>query len=256
MKESKCVKRRPGEDNAHYIYRDWLYHEPMIIFGESREVQDENLEHYVDLFNVLYDTEFTWPEWMVMDENRAGNGKYMRYEFSYLTGIDLGDWRDWPCSVLEMLLGFSRDIENKIMRDIDIGDRSYYWFWLMLNNLGLDWFTSSRFRRSPRKAIEEIENGLYIFMNRTYGDDGFGSVFPLTEDFSSIKGVVGDQFKEWTIPQNKKKNGPKTDENRNWNEVELWYQANFYFGQGEMYQRYGRNTRPRLRVGRINGRNI
>ena len=98
-------------------------------------LQDDYLrDNYQKLLWKLFTTEFTWI--VDYDSNRAKDGIYLRYLFS--RDIDEDFDMDIGCTVLEMMVALSRRCEDDIMYDPDIGDRTGYWFWTMIQNLTLD----------------------------------------------------------------------------------------------------------------------
>lgn len=153
------------------------------------------------LFDILYSTEFTWI--VPFDENRAEEGINLRFIFQQSRGVEYDEdsmMDGYPCSVLEMLIGLARSMEDTILYDPELGDRIDVWFWLMLRNLGLDFFSDNHIRRSSSQnaAIGEIHRILEVFLTRRYDRNGVGGIFPL--------------------------NRPSRDQR----EVELWQQANQY----------------------------
>ena len=126
---------------------------------------------YRKLLMLLHSMEFYYM--IPLDSNRADDGIELRFRFcqeywhcktplDYLTG---------PCSVLEMLIALSIRCEDHIMGDPDIGDRTGKWFWVMLENLGLDSMTDERFDKNV--AVDKIST----FLNRNYDRDGKGGLF-------------------------------------------------------------------------------
>lgn len=158
-------------------------------------------DNYIILFDVLYNTEFVWMDYVPMDENRAEDGVYLRAIFQQESGHDYGytyESDSWPCSVLEMLIALARTMEDSILYDADKGDRTAEWFWLMLKNLKLDTYEDDLLISDRDSDFENIFEILHVFMNRLYGKNGLGGVFPMR----------------------------RTDKDQR--EVELWYQANEY----------------------------
>lgn len=98
-------------------------------------LQDDYLRsNYQKLLRKLFATEFTWI--VDYDSNRAKDGIYLRYLFSR----DIDDDFDMNigCTMLEMMIALARRCEDDIMYDPEIGDRTGYWFWVMIENMGLD----------------------------------------------------------------------------------------------------------------------
>lgn len=133
---------------------------------------DYLLNNYQKLLWKLYLTEFYWE--LDYDSNRAADGLYLRKLFEREHGLAM-DGRilgNENCSVLEMMIALARDAENEIMHDPDLGDRTGEWFWVMIQNLGLDSFDDYGF------FGEEVDRILYIFMHHLYAPDGYGGAFP------------------------------------------------------------------------------
>lgn len=139
------------------------------------------------------------------DENRASDGLELREE--YMREINYPRYIDIPgeCSVFEMLIGLARrmdfetgdpyDFENSI-------DRTAYWFWEMIDNLGLMPFDDDSY--VDYDGIRIVEDIIDRFLNREYDADGNGGLFPMR--------VVNEDQRE----------------------VEIWYQMNQYLNEHEM----------------------
>lgn len=125
------------------------------------------------LFDYLYDREFVY--YIEMDENRAVDGKDLRYRFTYEKKYARDEiakiLENKPCSVLEMMIALAIRCEEHIMDDPEIGVRTGTWFWNMIDNLGLRHMTDSRFNK---KEVEKIIDRL---LNREYERDGEGGLF-------------------------------------------------------------------------------
>lgn len=156
------------KNELKYDYFDWM----------CSLVCDENYTKklsYRKLLNFLDNMDFTYQ--LVMDSNRFEDGIELRYRFGYECGykssiisqyID-----DRPCSVLEMLIALSIRLEEHIMDDPDVGDRTGQWFWNMITNLGLK-------SMDDRKFDEEyVEDIITKFLERDYEPNGDGGLFTL-----------------------------------------------------------------------------
>ena len=164
-------------------YRSWLESE----MGRSG---------YSILFDLLYGIEFQWT--LERDADRAEAGKYLRLRFENESGMECRDeWLDWPCSFLEMLIGLAYSLEDHVLYDGEKGDRSAKWFWMMLENLGLDECTDEWMRLTPGSS-SLVQRTVDCVISRDYDPDGWGGIFPLVE--------------------------PRGDQR----EVEIWYQAHAY----------------------------
>jgi hypothetical protein len=110
----------------------------------------------------------------------------------FLSSIGSRGGRDWlgqSCSLLEVLVALSRRAEFESEKD------AYTWFWQMMQNVGLRDFTDAVYDDWVR---EEVLETMARVIDREYGNDGAGGLFPL---------------------QN-----PDQDQR----EVELWYQMSSY----------------------------
>lgn len=170
-------------ENYANAYRNWLMNE---MGGEDYQI----------LFDILYDTRFYWT--IPRDCNLADKGRYLRVTFSEESGLEMPEnIYDWPCNLLEMLVGLAFSIES-IMYDPDEGNRSQEWFWLMVGNLGLDIFDDRTILESGTMALSYIDETCRTFMDRSYCYNGVGGLFPIMD--------------------------AKEDQRK----IEIWYQANAY----------------------------
>lgn len=132
------------------------YHEEMYFKWLLRKIECRGIriKSYSDLLEMLFETPF---EWVInMDVNRAMDGVELRREFGYVgryNGYILGDL---PCSMLEMMVALASRIESGIMFDPEYGDRTGYWFWKMIENLGLKGAKNDNFE--PKYVKDLLEN--------------------------------------------------------------------------------------------------
>lgn len=149
------------------------------------------------LFDQLLETDFYWD--ISLDENRSADGIEVRRLFWDKHPAQVGLVEGGPdaflkanCSVLEMLIGLS----NRMNGDVSFNDEKlkqiYENFWELLGNLGISDCDDIVYDR------DKVAESLDIFLNRTYGPDGKGGLFPL-------KNAKKDQ-----------------------REVEIWYQMQAY----------------------------
>lgn len=130
----------------------------------------------------LHSTEFTFT--IRLDENRAMDGIDLRRRFALLQECeDIVDYLDGPCSVLEMMIALSIRIEESIMDDPNIGDRTGQWFWGMIVNLGLGSMSDSRF---DKRVVDDI---LTRFLNRDYEPNGKGGLFTVRHCRQDLRDV-------------------------------------------------------------------
>jgi hypothetical protein len=122
-----------------------------------------------------------------MDSNRYDDGTDLRFRFCYENDLDsslISEYLDnRPCSVLEMLIALSVRIEEHIMYDQEIGDRTGQWFWGMIKNLGLGSMDDVHFDR------RYAENVIWRFLNRGYDRNGKGGLFTIDNCKNDLRDV-------------------------------------------------------------------
>lgn len=136
---------------------------------------------------------------MDMDYNRLNDGKGLRWRF----GIDNGFGRasvssyldNKPCSMLEMMCALALRIEETIMLDPEIGDRTWFWFEEMVISLGLIDQTNTNFNHNW--VIFKIN----MFNRRQYNPNGRGGLFTIDDMSVDLRNL------------------------------EIWYQMNLYIKQ-------------------------
>lgn len=145
-------------------YFDWL----KSIVGAEDE--------YSFLWWKLHNTDFIWL--IDRDENRAEDGKYLRYIFTVsaydrvdFNPEEVDEYLSGPCSVMELLVGLARRMEHDIMENDDLGDRTGVWFHEMIANLGLDKYDDKHYSET------KVSDIIHRFMGRKYGKTGVGNVF-------------------------------------------------------------------------------
>lgn len=133
--------------------------------------------NYQKLLWKLYATQYIWE--LDYDRNRAQDGVYLRSIFRTETGLITDENK--PCSVLEMFVALARRAENDIMHDPDFGDRSGKWFWIMMQNLGLDVYDDYHY------FDNEVDRILDIFVHRRYGNTGVGGAFRMQNPVHDLR---------------------------------------------------------------------
>lgn len=131
------------------------------------KVLDVNIQIYWDLMLILHRTEFVWI--VDKDRNRAADGCELRDDFLREAFIrDNREWHNAPCSVLEMLIAFSKRVS------FQTGQPARDWFWIFMTNLQLD-----EYRQVSQSDVPVIEDILYDFVWRQYDSNGYGGLFPM-----------------------------------------------------------------------------
>lgn len=166
-------------------YFNWLYTQVA-----SVQVPTPSLTFWT-LFRDLHATEFVWL--VSGDDNRAEDGRDLRKEFlreSFIPNENPA-WMHFECSVLEMLIAFSR----RAAFETDLSPRE--WFWIFMENLHLDGFNDAMPRVSEK--VSEVMDRLVW---RTYHPSGSGGMFPLRETSNDqTKVEIWYQFCEYLIDQ-------------------------------------------------------
>lgn len=125
---------------------------------------------YRKLLVHLHNIEFTY--FVPYDDNRADDGIQLRRRFAlHRDDASLSDYITGPCSVLEMMVALAVRCEETIMDDALMGDRTGQWFWGMIQNLGLNPMTDSKF---DKKVVDTI---IARLLNREYEPNGKGGLF-------------------------------------------------------------------------------
>lgn len=115
-----------------------------------------------------------------LDKNRIYDGEKLRDKWIEVEA-ELGheyfpSQLDFPCSVLEVMIGLSLRIEEDVMQDPDRGDRTRFWFWQMIHNLGFDDFDD---RNITESKLDEIYVRVHNMLERNYDKFGHGSLWPV-----------------------------------------------------------------------------
>lgn len=124
---------------------------------------------YRKLLGFLYDTKFTYI--IPKDINRAKDGIDLRRRCPGFETDEDARYLSGPCNVLEMMVALAVRIEETIMDNAAIGDRTGQWFWGMITNMGLGSMTDDVFDRVY------VEETVERFLNRDYEPDGKGGLF-------------------------------------------------------------------------------
>lgn len=147
---------------------------------------------YWNLFRQMYKKEYVW--YIANDDNRAADGKQLRYEFVeelQLENVDR-NWMELTCSFLEMLIALSRRLA------FEAEGEPRDWFWHLLHTLELDIYSDAI--QIPYEKVDDILNRVIW---RTYRKDGYGGLFPLRR--------------------------PRQDQTK----VEVWYQLNSWLMEND-----------------------
>ena len=115
------------------------------------------------------------------DENRAFDGLELREE--YLSEMMLPEYCtiDGECTLFEMLIALARrmDFETSNPYDLDGKDNTAYWFWEMMDNLGLSKYSDDTYADMKDEAISYVDWAMDKLLKRKYEPNGDGGLFPL-----------------------------------------------------------------------------
>lgn len=174
-------------DDVLNNYFEWLYN----IVCERRYPDDLS---YRKLLMKLHNTDFSYPITLQKDKARAADGVDLRYRFAQETNRNqkeynfITDCLNEPCSMLEMMVALSLRIEETIMDDPTIGNRTSQWFWCMIANLGLGHMSDGRYDE------KEVDYIIERFLNRDYEPNGKGGLFTIKNCEYDLRDV-----EIWTI---------------------------------------------------------
>lgn len=159
---------------------------------------------YAKLSSYLHNRwEFYWS--VDYDENRQADGYDQRDYFlsdvgrEQFTSRDIRALLNEPVSVFEVIVALCDRIEFQLGDSVS-DDRMHIWYDELISNLELDKFTDDSFSDEGYKR-REIDDIIQVLLDRTYDDDGTGSLFPLQPSHVTLQSVT---------------------------EVELWYQMMNY----------------------------
>ena len=146
-------------------YFQWMYN--LVCYNETTS--------YQKLLRKLHDIPFTYT--IMKDKNRAVDGANLRFRYGDEHDISSEEiefaFGNMDCSVLEMMVALAKRIEESIMTDPDIGDRTGMWFFKMLSSLHLILMDDSSF---DSRFVEDAVN---LFLSHQYSYNGDGGLFAL-----------------------------------------------------------------------------
>lgn len=145
---------------------------------------------YFNLLRELQNTEFSWV--VPRDDNRAEDGVELRLDFQReaFLSVDEG-WMQLPCSIFEMMYALAK------RASFETGKSAIYWFWTMIENLGL-----KEFNDASNFDPDEVAYILHRFVWRLYEPDGRGGLFPLKNSIHDQREQeIWYQFSEYLFEQ-------------------------------------------------------
>ena len=148
------------------------------------------------LLNIAHETIFY--ERVRNDVNRVNDGLELRDEFVETTGntrpIIVSKKRS--CTMLEMMIALSRRI-NDLNYDPTDPDRTAHWFWILIDNLNLSDFSDRNMNVAAEAATYDTFKRV---VERTYGANGIGGLFPLLSAKQDQRRVeIWFQMQSWAM---------------------------------------------------------
>jgi hypothetical protein len=181
--------------------------------GRFVDLYEHNGKSYYILAKTLHHREFYYS--IENDGNREKDGLGLRKVFADEIVTESNGYSDdraieavlselsYPCSVLEMLVGFAVRLENDVLYDPEKGDHTNKILWVMLRNLGLEQLSDDAYY--DLNGTNKVNDILDKWLNRSYKTDGTGGLFPLYFD--------------------------KSDQRK----IELWKQAELYLDENQSF---------------------
>lgn len=133
---------------------------------------------YTKLLYILYTTPFYWS--VHLDDDRNTDGLRLRDIYMHHTPVS-NSVPYGNSSVLEVIIALAIMIEDQLMHDPRLGDRTSEWFWMMISNLGLTGrikdFSDEKWNdfQDPFTVQEVVDK----WLRRDYDPSGYGGLFPL-----------------------------------------------------------------------------
>jgi len=135
------------------------------------------------------------------DENRAFDGLELREDYMRDIWYPKYEEVEGDCTVLEMLVGLAKriDFETTDPYTNDTSDKTVYWFWEMIDNLGLIKFDDDSYVELG--GFHYVTKIIDSFVKRKYRRNGCGGLFPLEKS------------------------------NKDQRKIEIWYQMSAYLNE-------------------------
>lgn len=166
------------DERIRVEYFEWMY-------GMTcRERYPQSIS-FRKLLMHLHNTSFRYS--MIRDGDRASDGLRLRRRFGNSMGYSEYDiekaFEYYDVSVLEMIIALAIRIEEDIMDNAEVGDRTNQWFWIMIVNLGLGDMTDERY---DGQHVEDILNR---FLDREYEPNGKGGLFYIRNTCRDVRNL-------------------------------------------------------------------
>lgn len=149
------------------------------------KLNPKKVKEYSSLLMELFEETFTENPLAPMDVNRARDGVALRKHYinscPFLGDGSLEALKYDECSWLEMFLGLAGRIDDQLMFDMNVGNRTDEWFWLIIEQTGLIDMYGRQFNR------QKVHNILDKLGRREYDNDGKNGVFRCKRDVRNVE---------------------------------------------------------------------
>jgi len=165
------MMRRLALKDSYFL---WLYN----LIGDQRR-------SYKKLSSILHKKIFRW--FIRNDDNRCQDGLYLRHLYIEENDLDeshleVSYFLKGDCTIFELMIALARRL-NDLTYDLDSHEnRTSKWFLELLRNLRLARFSDdfSTYKDFDGVSDAEINEILEVLIDRTYGSNGRGSLFPVS----------------------------------------------------------------------------
>lgn len=161
-------------EGGYILYLNWLF----------ERIDKKQCNKYSSLLILLFKYIFSETKECPMDVNRARDGIALRKRFYEETNLISEDMYERmtkdDCTWLEMLIALAIRIDDQMMFDMNLGNRTSEWFWMMLNQMDLDKFDN---KHMDEKQVVNIINKLG---SRNYDNQGKNGIFKCKNDVRKV----------------------------------------------------------------------
>lgn len=136
---------------------------------------------YRSLLMHLFQTTFRECKSVARDVNRARDGVSLRKKFFEENGWTFNSLGSPECSWLEMLIALSERIDDQMMYDMNLGNRTDKWFWLIIDQIGLKKYIDRNY------IHDEVDEILDKLGRREYENGGRNGIFKCQNDVRKVE---------------------------------------------------------------------
>ena len=150
------------------------------------------VKKYSSLLLHLFKDSFIESKLAPMDVHRARDGVGLRTRFiqeNKFTDEQLEELKYDDCSWLEMLIALSIRIDDQLMFDMNLGNRTDKWFWLIIGQMDLDRFDEDHYNYA------KVKDKLNRFIRREYENGGKNGIFKCNFDVRKVE--IWYQMHSW-----------------------------------------------------------